>query len=141
METLPRLGWYMDKKGVRVLQAPAYRPDAEQVSGQLACVLTSKVFIRSPRLCRFLRFVVEQTHRFTRIPILRVVALATRTSLAGIPRSLRVDMILRGSVRHSPGRVRVIAQLIASKSRDYLWSETYDEKIVDLFATQENIAR
>ena len=39
----------------------APQPSAEQVRAQLARILTSKVFIQSERLCRFLRVTVERT--------------------------------------------------------------------------------
>ena len=91
----------------------------------------------------------ELTHRLTRIPELRVVAWTTSgfrsdtrpASLTGTRRLLPVDMILTGSVRRSSERVRVTVQLIASKSGEYLWSETYDEKIENMFATQDDVAR
>jgi TolB-like protein len=44
-------------------------------------------------------------------------------------------------VRRSPDRVRVTVQLIASESGDYLWSETYDDQLENVFVTQEHMAR
>ena len=43
------------------MQITTYGPDAKQISAQVARVLASRVFIRSPRLCGFFRFVVDQT--------------------------------------------------------------------------------
>ncbi len=90
----------------------------------------------------------ELIHLLTRVPNLRVVAWATASQLrgrerdlAGIRQQLRVGTILRGSVRRTEGRVRVTAQLIDSESGDYLWSETYDRRLENVFAIQEEMAR
>ena len=90
----------------------------------------------------------ELIHLLTRIPNLRVVAWTTASQLrgrerdlAGIRQQLRVGTILRGSVRRTPDRVRVTAQLIDSESGDYLWSETYDRRLENVFAIQEEMAQ
>ncbi len=90
----------------------------------------------------------ELIHLLTRVPNLRVVAWATASQLrgrerdlAGIRQQLRVGTMLRGSVRRTEGRVRVTAQLIDSESGDYLWSETYDRRLENVFAIQEEMAR
>ena len=90
----------------------------------------------------------ELIHLLTRVPNLRVVAWATASQLrgrerdlAGIRQQLHVGTLLRGSVRRTEGRVRVTAQLIDSESGDYLWSETYDRRLENVFAIQEEMAR
>ena len=90
----------------------------------------------------------ELIHLLTRVPNLRVVAWATASQLrgrerdlAGIRQQLHVGTILRGSVRRTEDRVRVTAQLIDSESGDYLWSETYDRRLENVFAIQEEMAR
>lgn len=90
----------------------------------------------------------ELIHLLTRLPSLRVVAWATASQLrgrerdlAGIRQQLHVGTILRGSVRRTEDRVRVTAQLIDSESGDYLWSETYDRRLENVFAIQEEMAR
>jgi serine/threonine-protein kinase len=90
----------------------------------------------------------ELIHLLTRVPNLRVVAWATASQLrgrerdlAGIRQQLHVGTMLRGSVRRTEGRVRVTAQLIDSESGDYLWSETYDRRLENVFAIQEEMAR
>jgi len=84
----------------------------------------------------------------TRSPNLRVVAWSSASQLRGrerdlegIRQQLHVGAILRGSVRRSEDRVRVTAQLIDSASGDYLWSETYDRKLENVFLIQEEMAR
>jgi TolB-like protein/peroxiredoxin len=90
----------------------------------------------------------ELIHLLTRVPNLRVVAWATASQLrgrerdlAGIRQQLHVGTILRGSVRRTEGRVRVTARLIDSESGDYLWSETYDRRLENVIAIQEEMAR
>jgi TolB-like protein/Tfp pilus assembly protein PilF len=50
-------------------------------------------------------------------------------------------MILTGSVRRSGGDVRIVASLIDAVNGCYLWSESFDRKIENIFAVQEEIAR
>ncbi len=90
----------------------------------------------------------ELIHLLTRIPRLRVVAWSSASTLrgreadlAGLRRQLRVGTILRGSVRRTLERVRVTAQLIDSASGDYLWSETYDRGLENVFEIQGEMAR
>ncbi len=90
----------------------------------------------------------ELIHLLTRIPSLRVVAWNSASKLrgreadlAGIRRQLRVGSVLRGSVRRTPERVRVTVQLIDSASGDYLWSETYDRELENVFEIQGEMAR
>ncbi len=54
---------------------------------------------------------------------------------------LAVAYVLEGSVRRSNDDVRVTAQLIDSETGFHLWSETYDRRVDDLFALQDEIAR
>jgi TolB-like protein len=42
-----------------------------------------------------------------------------------------VRYLIRGSVHHAPGRVRVILHLIEADSGRYLWSETYERPLPD----------
>ena len=58
-----------------------------------------------------------------------------------IGRQLNVSTALVGSVRRSGERLRVMAQLIDTENGRYLWSETYDRQMQDLFAIQEEISR
>ena len=54
---------------------------------------------------------------------------------------LNVRSILEGSVRKDANRVRITVQLINVEDGFHLWSETYDRKVDDIFAVQEEIAR
>ncbi len=83
----------------------------------------------------------------TRIPNLKVAA---RTSsfqfkgktldIADIGRQLGVNHVLEGSVRKSGNTLRITAQLIRADTGFHLWSETFDRKLEDVFAIQDEIA-
>jgi len=61
-------------------------------------------------------------------------------SAVDIARELKVSYILEGSVRKAGDKVRVTAQLIDAVNDRHLWSETYDRKLDDIFAIQDEIA-
>ena len=54
--------------------------------------------------------------------------------------ALGVNHILEGSVRKSGEQVRITAQLVQVDDGFHVWSETYDRKLVDIFAIQDEIA-
>jgi len=60
--------------------------------------------------------------------------------LRDIGQKLGVDNILEGSVRKSADQVRITAQLVKAGDGFHLWSETYDRKLDDIFAVQDDIA-
>ncbi len=60
--------------------------------------------------------------------------------IAEIGRQLGVANILEGSVRKAGDEIRVTAQLIQVEDGFHLWSETYDRKLEDIFAIQDDIA-
>ena len=57
-----------------------------------------------------------------------------------VARLLSVRAVLDGSVRKAGDRVRVAAQLVGADGA-LLWSETFDRRLEDIFAIQEEIAR
>ncbi len=58
-----------------------------------------------------------------------------------IGRLLNVRAVLDGSVRKAGDRVRVVAQLVNASDGTLLWSETFDRRLEDIFAIQDEIAR
>ena len=64
----------------------------------------------------------------------------TATSMREVGRSLGVTTVLGGSVRRAGDEVRVVAQLIDSRTDENLWAETYDRKLESIFAIQTDIA-
>lgn len=89
----------------------------------------------------------ELLNQLAQAPGLRVIG---RTSsfafknknedLRSIGETLGVNHILEGSVRRAGDRVRVIAQLIDPADGSEIWSETYERRLDDIFAVQEEIA-
>ena len=82
-----------------------------------------------------------------RTPDLHVAARTSSFSFKGdkkevpeIARELKVRMVLEGSVRKQAERVRITAQLIDASNGFHLWSDTYDRKLEDIFAIQDEIA-
>src|SRR5260370_31435500 len=55
--------------------------------------------------------------------------------------SLGVAHVLEGSVRKSGERLRITAQLVRTVDGYHLWSQSFDRKLDDVFAIQEEIAR
>lgn len=60
--------------------------------------------------------------------------------LRAIGERLSVANILEGSVRKQGDQIRVTAQLIDARNGFHLWSDTYDRRLDDVFAIQEEIA-
>lgn len=58
-----------------------------------------------------------------------------------IGRTLGVDTVLEGSVRKAGDRVRITAQLVGASDGYHLWSKTFDRKLEDVFAIQDEIAQ
>jgi TolB-like protein/Tfp pilus assembly protein PilF len=83
-----------------------------------------------------------------RTPELQVAARTSSFAFKGrsqdipqIARDLQVRMVLEGSVRRQDDRVRITAQLIDARTGFHVWSQTYDRKLSDIFAIQDEIAR
>ena len=58
-----------------------------------------------------------------------------------IGRRLNVEAVLEGTVRRSGDEVRISAELVSAADGFQIWSKTYDRKLTDVFALQEEIAR
>jgi serine/threonine protein kinase/tetratricopeptide (TPR) repeat protein len=84
----------------------------------------------------------------TRIKDLRVPARASAFSFRGkeqeikeIGQKLNVDTVLRGSIQVIGDRLRITPQLISIADGSYVWSDSYDRKLEDVFAIQDEMAR
>ena len=87
-------------------------------------------------------------HELARVSGLKVVGRSSAFQFKGknedlrvIGRKLGVANILEGSVRREGNRVRITAELTKADDGFQLWSQTYDRKIDDIFAVQDEIAR
>jgi TolB-like protein/Flp pilus assembly protein TadD len=58
-----------------------------------------------------------------------------------IGEALGVAYILEGTVRRDANRVRINAQFIDARTDLYVWNDTFDREITDLFALQTELAR
>ena len=58
-----------------------------------------------------------------------------------VSEELGVRNILEGSVQTSGNRVRITAQLVDAVAGNYLWSETYDRDMNDIFVLQDDITK
>jgi len=90
----------------------------------------------------------ELLNDLAKIPGLQVTARTSSFQFKGknedlrtVGQKLNVRSILEGSVRKDANRVRITVQLINVQDGFHLWSETYDRKVGDIFAVQEEIAR
>ncbi len=89
----------------------------------------------------------ELLNLLAKIPQLQVTARTSSFSFKGkeiaipeIARKLHVAHVLEGSVRKAGNQVRITAQLIRAGTDTHLWSQTYDRKLTDIFAIQDEIA-
>jgi serine/threonine-protein kinase len=89
----------------------------------------------------------ELLNLLAKVPGLRVAARTSAFAFKGknedlraIGQKLNVANVLEGSVRKSGDQVRITTQLISVSDGFHLWSETYDRKITDVFAVQDEIA-
>jgi TolB-like protein len=89
----------------------------------------------------------ELLNLLAKIPQLQVTARTSsfafkgkETGIPEIARVLHVANVLEGSVRKSGNAVRITAQLIKAGTDTHLWSQTYDRKLDDIFAIQDEIA-
>ncbi|HET7252021.1 MAG TPA: protein kinase [Gemmatimonadales bacterium] len=90
----------------------------------------------------------ELLNVLSKIRGLRVVARASSfqfrgkdVDLAVIGAKLNVATLLDGSVRKAQNRVRISVQLVKVSDSSHLWSETYDRRLDDIFAVQDDIAQ
>ena len=89
----------------------------------------------------------ELVNLLAKIPQLQVTARTSSFAFKGkeigvpeIARTLHVAHVLEGSVRKAGNSVRITAQLIKAGTDTHLWSQTYDRKLDDIFAIQDEIA-
>ena len=58
-----------------------------------------------------------------------------------VAEELNVSYVLEGSLRMAGDALRITAQLIDARSDTHVWSETYDRRLDDVFAIQDEIAQ
>jgi eukaryotic-like serine/threonine-protein kinase len=90
----------------------------------------------------------ELINALTKVSGLRVTARTSAFAFKGkdvdvreIGQRLNVASVLEGSVRRAGNRLRITAQLVNTADGYYVWSETYDRGIADVFAVQDELSR
>ena len=64
----------------------------------------------------------------------------TRQSLKEIGKELGVANILEGSLHRVGDKIRIVAQLIDTRTDKHLWAENYEGTVSDIFTIQANVA-
>ena len=89
----------------------------------------------------------ELLNLLAKIPELRVAARTSSFSfkdqnleIPEIAKRLQVAHVLEGSVRTAGDQIRITAQLIKADDGYHMWSETFDRKLENVFAIQDEIA-
>ncbi|MGH8285571.1 MAG: adenylate/guanylate cyclase domain-containing protein [Steroidobacteraceae bacterium] len=89
----------------------------------------------------------ELSNRLTKIPELRVAARTSAFAFKGrgldvseIAGKLDVKYVVEGSVKRQKDRIRVTAQLVEATSGSNRWSNAFEPRTADLFATEDEIA-
>jgi adenylate cyclase len=90
----------------------------------------------------------EILNRLAQISALRVPGRTSSFAFKGknadlrqIGATLSVAHVLEGSVRKAGDRLRITAQLVRTADGFHLWSNSFDRKLDDVFAVQDEIAR
>ncbi len=89
----------------------------------------------------------ELSDHLSRLPGLRVIGRSSAFSFKGrnedlrtIGKALGVRHLLEGSVRKAGDQLRITAQLVDANGTR-VWSNTYDQKLGDIFAIQDEVAK
>jgi len=90
----------------------------------------------------------ELLNSLAQFPELKVAARTSAFSFEGknvdlreVGKQLGVAHVLEGSVRRSGEKIRITAQLIRATDGFHLWSDTFERKLDDIFAIQDEIVR
>jgi TolB-like protein len=128
---------------------PFYRQTGESISQKSIAVLPFENRSEDKANAYFAEGIQDEilTH-LSKIADLKVIS---RTStqhyksasgnLREIAEQLGVAYLLEGSVQKSGDAVRVNVQLIKAASDSHLWADTFDRKLIDIFAVESEIAK
>ena len=146
--TVPGRGYRLIglKEPATVQATPAIQQ--EGIPGASIAVLPFENLSTDPRQEHFADGVVEDIITgLARINWLSVIARNSTftykgkaTEISQVGQELSVRYVLKGSIRRSSDRVRIVAQLVETQSGVHLWADRYDRLIDDIFAVQDEIA-
>lgn len=120
--------------------------DANQTGDESVAVLAFRSLSPVPEDAYFAEGMAAEIRSvLARIPDIRSVSGSRNTQdadadLRALGEQLGVAYLLDGSVRKSGDAVRITVQMIRVSDGRLVWSETYQEKIDDVFAIQDKIA-
>ncbi|HEV3483609.1 MAG TPA: tetratricopeptide repeat protein [Candidatus Acidoferrales bacterium] len=83
----------------------------------------------------------EIIHALAKVDTVRVATSDRVHDASESPGQLNVAMIISGSVRRSRDTLRITTNLIDSATNCYLWSESIDRELENVFGLQEEIAQ
>ena len=138
----PGLGWYFFWRG-------RDRPAARAVRAPSIAVLPFANLSSDKEQEYFSDGLTEELlNLLARTPGLHVAARTSSFAFKGksedisaIAEKLHVAAVLEGSVRKAGDQIRITTQLINASDGFHLWSQTYERKLTDVFAVQDEIAR
>ena len=127
--------------------ASAQEPEAQPTVAQIEH--GPRAGLRSIAVSKFANLGVDPAHsHFCSGLTDEVIGGLTKTSLFRVmPRitsageEARADYMLEGSVRNQGYRLRISVQLIDTANNLYVWSETWERDLLDVFAVQDEISR
>src|SRR5947207_9993171 len=122
---------------------------ASELSAKSIAVLPFDNLSRDPDNAYFAEGVQDEIlTRLAKVADLKVISRtstqrfkSTPSDLREIAKQLGVMNILEGSVQKANDQVRVNVQLINAMSDAHLWADTYDRKLIDIFAVESEIAK
>jgi serine/threonine-protein kinase len=83
----------------------------------------------------------ETVHSLAKLEALRVLVAPATAEAEGREGAGMAAMVVAGAVRKSGDTLRVTVHLIDNATASYLWSESIDARVDDLFAAQEAVAQ
>jgi serine/threonine-protein kinase len=127
--------------------APAAGPAARAAPASIA-VMAFEDLSASHDQAYFSDGIAEEVQgRLAQVPGLQVAGRASARSFKGksatvaqIGKALGVDTVLEGTVRKDGERMRVAVQLSNVRTGFQIWTQSYDRKLTDVFAMQDDIA-
>ena len=147
IQTLPRRGYRfvgpVDAQDKKVASGPAAPTDKPSLA-----VLPFNNFSGDPEQEYFADGMVEEIiTALSRIRWLFVIARNSTFAYKGqnvdvkrVGHELGVRYVLEGSVRKSPNRVRITAQLIDASTGAHLWADHFDGPLEEVFELQDKVA-
>jgi TolB-like protein/Tfp pilus assembly protein PilF len=142
--TVPRVGYRFVSQS-----SEAPRPDLARAEQNSIAVLPFVNLSSDPKQAFFADGLAEEIIvALGKLPGLVVIARNSSFAYRGgdvdvrkVGSDLDVRYVLSGSVRRGGNRLRMSAQLADGESGAHVWAETFDRKLADVFAIQDEVTR